>query len=170
MHSAEQVQIHGAEVEVPVPAGLVAHGADIELAIQLARERNAEFDEPCLVDGHDPVVLLAEIILEHAAAALGDAAAVQLLWRDVIVVAAALGERIAHIGQLPGIEAVRIEHGGGDGLLQAGEIVVLQGGAVGADRLHIGRVGQAAGAEQEGSQQAEDADSLHIGRSLRLTF
>ena len=47
--SAEQVQIHGAEVEVPVPAGLVAHGADIELAIQLARERNAELDEPCLV-------------------------------------------------------------------------------------------------------------------------
>ena len=96
--------------------------------------------------------------------------AVQLLWRDVIVIAAALGERIAHIGQLTGIKAVRIEHGGGDGLLQAGEIVVLQGGAVGADRLHIGRVGQAAGAEQEGSQQAEDADSLHIGRSLRLTF
>ena len=115
MHSAEQVQIHGAEVKVPVPAGLVAHGADIELAIQLARERNAEFDEPRLVDGHGPVILLAEIILEHAAAALGDAAAVQLLWRDVIVVAAALGERIAHIGQLPGIEAVRIEHGGGDG-------------------------------------------------------
>ena len=54
--------------------------------------------------------------------------------------------------------------------LQAGEIVVLQGGAVGADRFHIGRVGQAAGAEQEGSQQAKDADSLHIGRSLRLTF
>ena len=34
--SAEQVQIHGAEVKVPVPAGLVAHGADIELAIPVS--------------------------------------------------------------------------------------------------------------------------------------
>ena len=32
------------------------------------------------------------------------------------------------------------------------------------------RVAISAGGEQEGSQQAEDADSLHIGRSLRLTF